>query len=251
MTCEQMSNEFDTLLNSYSNQAFFGEGSSRFDVVLDEYEKSVFLTQAQKQFVIGYYNGKNNLGFSFEEKEQIREAIDSLVKTKILEQVGNEDVPDSAKHLFDNKHKFSFYTIPDNLLFIVFEEIKFSSYLSDCNKDASALVIPSTHDELWHRLQNPFRGPSKKRVLRLNVEDNLVELVSDYPIGSYMLRYIEEPNPIILVELPDGLSIDGKTAVQSGSLPDFLHEEIVERAVTLILQSKSIITNRQGNNKTT
>lgn len=247
MTCEQMSNEFDTLLNSYSNQAFFGEGSSRFDVVLDEYEKSVFLTQAQKQFVIGYYNGKNNLGFSFEEKEQIREAIDSLVKTKILEQVGNEDVPNSAKHLFDNKHKFSFYTIPDNLLFIIFEEIKFSSYLSDCNKDASALVIPSTHDELWHRLQNPFRGPSKKRVLRLNVEDNLVELVSDYPIGSYLLRYVEEPKPIILINLPDGLSIEGISEQTECKLPDIVHHTILNDAVMLAIQSKMI--GRTSNSK--
>lgn len=238
MNCEQFSSEFDTLLNSYANQAFFGEGASRFDIDLDEYEKSVFLTQAEKQFVLGYYNGKNTLGYSFEEKEQIREALDTLVKTIQLEEA--DDVPESAKNLYGGNHLFSFYRIPDNLLFTIFEEVKYSSYISDCNGGASAIVVPTTHDEVWHKLHNPFRGPNKQRVLRLNADNNLVELISDYPIGSYLLRYVEEPKPIILIDLPNELNIDGLSEKTECELPDIVHHLILNDAVLLALQSKSI-----------
>ena len=50
MTTEEFSNEFDTLLNSYSNTEGFGKTTNTIE--LDEYEKSVFLTKAQEDVVI-------------------------------------------------------------------------------------------------------------------------------------------------------------------------------------------------------
>ena len=47
MTTEEFSNEFDTLLNSYSVIGKFGKGENPSTIELDEYEKSVFLTKAQ------------------------------------------------------------------------------------------------------------------------------------------------------------------------------------------------------------
>jgi len=240
MDNKQLSEEFDTLLNSYANQGFFGEGTSRYDLVLDEYEKSVFLTQAEKQFVIDYYSGRTPQGFSFEEKEEIREALDALVYTVELQEAPADAVPEAVKHLFQDNHLFTFYSIPANLLYIIFEEVKFSSYLSDCNKGAHALVVPTTHDELWHKLQNPFRGTNKQRVLRLNAANNLVELVSDYPIGSYLLRYVEEPKPIILIDLPNGLKIDGLSEETECELPSITHHTILNNAVLLAVQSRMI-----------
>ena len=59
MTNQEMSNEMDTLLNSYSRSIEFGNTTNSQDIKLDEYEKSVFLTQAQQQIIIGLYNGDN------------------------------------------------------------------------------------------------------------------------------------------------------------------------------------------------
>lgn len=244
MTPRELSDMIDVRLNAYAQQAFFGNATPVPSIEVDEYEKSVALTKAQKDLIIDIYTGKTLP--SFEEKERSREALDSLVKTYTT-----SEVLVGADHFEDDKHIFTSFAIPSKLLWIIVENAQYAENACVCASERHVDVIPVQHDELLRILKNPFRGPRLHRVLRLNSADNTVELVSDYPIGSYMLRYIEEPNPIILVELPDGLSIDGKTAVQSGSLPDFLHEEIVERAVTLILQSKSIITNRQGNNKTT
>jgi len=237
MNVEQFSNEFDTLFNSFARTIPFGTDESPMDVRIDEYEKSVFLTKAQKELVIAYYSGQNSYSLSFEEKEIVREALDTLVKTLTPEPLG--DIP-AAKHIIDDKRKMYFYRLPEDLLYIIFEEVKFSSYLSGCKGGNTAIVVPSTHDEVWHRMQNPFRGPSNRRVLRLNAENNLVELISDYPIGSYLLRYVEEPKPIILTDLPDGLTIDGISTKTECELPSILHHKILDVAVRMALQSKSV-----------
>ena len=238
MTNAEFSDQFDTLLNTYGNQAPFGEGTSIIDVTVDEYEKSVFLTKAQKELVYSLYSGNNQSGAAFEEKEQLREALDYLVKTSTPDPLS--EVPESLQHLVKKGKNFAFYPIPENLLYIIFEEVKFSSYISGCDADTEALVVPSTHDEVWRRLNNPFRGPFGKRVLRLNASDNIVELIADHPIGSYLLRYVEEPTPIILTDLPDGLSIDGETKETECAAPESLHSEILDAAVRIALRSKSI-----------
>lgn len=237
MNVEQFSNEFDTLFNSFARTIPFGTDESPMDVRIDEYEKSVFLTKAQKELVIAYYNGQNSYNISFEEKEIVREALDTLVKNLTPEPLGDIS---ATKHVIDDKRKMYFYRLPENLLYIIFEEVKFSSYLSGCKGGNTAIVVPSTHDEIWHRMQNPFRGPSNRRVLRLNAENNLVELISDYPIGSYLLRYVEEPKPIILTDLPDGLTIDGISTKTECGLPSILHHKILDVAVRMALQSKSV-----------
>ena len=237
MNVGQFSDEFDTLLNSFARTLPFGSDEFPLDIRVDEYEKSVFLTKAQKELVIDYYSGQNSYNLSFEEKEIVREALDALVKTLTVNPVGDIS---SEKHILDGKRKMYFYRLPDNLLYIVFEEVRFSSYLSGCKGGNIALVVPSTHDEAWHRMQNPFRGPSGNRVLRLNAENNVVELISDYPIGSYLLRYVEEPKPIILTDLPDGLSIEGISTKTECALPSILHHKILDVAVRMALQSKSI-----------
>lgn len=238
MTCEEFSDRFDVLLNSYGNQAPFGEETSVFDVSVDEYEKSVCLTDAQRELVLAYYNGQNPAGVSFEEKEQIREALDALVKS--VKRTTEASTPTDFEKLNVKDKNVALYSLPKDLLFIIFEEVIFSSYISGCEGTHIGIVVPATHDDVWHRINNPFRGPYQDRVLRLNVNDNLVELISDHPIGSYILRYLEQPKPIILTDLPDGLSIDGKDEKTECALPEILHEAILEAAVRLALQRKSI-----------
>lgn len=239
MTVKEFSDQFDTLLNSYAGVPEFGDGSSKVEITLDEYEKSVFLTRAQKQFVVDYYSGTNQSIYSFEEKEKIREALDTLVAT-YKTSTSEESL---ERGLDDGKHRFTIYSIPTNLLWIIYEQVKYATETGCvCADGEYAEVIPATHDELHRRLRNPFRGPRLYRVLRLNIADNLVELISDYPIGSYLLRYVKEPTPIILTDLGDGLSIDGEVNEMTCELPDIVHPYILDYAVRLAIQSRSIGT---------
>lgn len=61
----------------------------------------------------------------------------------------------------------------------------------------------------------------------------IIELIGriDKKTLSYTIRYIKKPNPIILVDLEDGLSIEGKSTKSNCELDPELHPEILQRAV--------------------
>ena len=81
MTCKEFSEEFDILLNSYGVPVAFGQANP---LLFDEYEKSLFLTKAQEAIVTQLYNGKL-LGHSFEETEELRMYLESLIRTESIE----------------------------------------------------------------------------------------------------------------------------------------------------------------------
>lgn len=69
---------------------------------------------------------------------------------------------------------------------------------------------PVTHDHFDKIKENPFKGKNKDRVLKLSLSDNRVELISDYSIKEYTVRYLRQPRPIILEDLSQyDLTING------------------------------------------
>ena len=101
-------------------------------------------------------------------------------------------------------------------------------------------VVPMPHDLYNRTRNNPFRGPNNKRVLRLDKGENYVELVSSFPIGTYIVRYLKRPNPIILVPLENtGLFINGKQEEATCELNDVVHRNILELAVKLAYASRA------------
>jgi len=81
MTCEEFSNEFDVLIDSYKRFKKFDSQEILDSIEFNEYEKSIFLTKAQEQVVISMYNGKNPFNDSFEKTEEIRTYLAALIKT--------------------------------------------------------------------------------------------------------------------------------------------------------------------------
>ena len=233
MTNQEFSNTFTTLLNSYNTQAQFGEQASKREIVLDEYEKSVLLTKAQEELVISYYNGKNPFGDSFESTEEMRRYLDSLIKTKTYLP---QDKVESTKLSSDSV----LFKLPSDLMFITLEQVTFDAERLGCANGSTASVHPVTQDEYSEVKGNPFRGPSKYRVIRLDSGEGLVELVSKSDIGKYLIKYLSKPTPIILETLPDGLTIEGKQEETECQLNSVLHETILERAVQMALQAKGI-----------
>lgn len=233
MTVQEFSSGFDTLLNSYSTAQQFGEQTSGREVVLDEYEKSLFLTQAQLDIVISFYNGKNSTGESFESSEEFRRYLDALIKTK-------EYTEDDKLDIKGISSKSTLFTLPDDLAFITMEQIEYNDEKLDCPSNNIASVYPVTQDEYNRVKNNPFRGPTVYKALRLDYGTNIVEIISVYNIGVYTLKYLSKPEPIILEDLPDGLTINGVSEVTECKLNEVLHDKILERAVQLALQSRNI-----------
>lgn len=232
MTNSEFSDGFDTLVSAYVLNTHFGdENVFRFD----EFEKSKFLTKAQEEIILEYYSGKNPFDESFEKNEEARRYLTTLVKTsKLTTQSPSEDGLSS---------KSVFYTLPvdlhdkEDVWFITYEAVEIADTVEDpCMRGAVLSVVPVREDEYYRTVNNPFRGPNKRRVLRLDVDGDRVELISNYTIAKYILRYLSKPTPIVLVDLTDlGLSIDGVSTVTECTLSTVLHRTILNRAVNLAL----------------
>jgi hypothetical protein len=226
MTNKEFSDGFSTLLNSFGITP---------NITLDEYEKSTFLTNAQEQLIIDIYSGRNVIyGKSFEQTEEIRRYLSNLVETyetstKVTGKLGLSQ--DSV-----------FFEIPQDTWFITYEVAFLKDSRLGCLDGIEASVVPLPQDDLYRAKDNPFRGPSKDRVLRLDIKSDLAELISKYNVDKYLMRYISQPTPIVLVDLPDGLSINGVSTESECELNPVVHRAILERAVQLAIISKTQLT---------
>lgn len=236
MNNTEFSNAFDTLVGSYKRFKDFDNKEILDSIEFDEYEKSLFLTEAQEEIVVNLYNGRNIYGSSFESTEEMRRYLESLVKTKVYstdEQLDGVGVsPNSV-----------FYKLQNDVAFITMEQVTYDDNSLGCYNGSTASVYPVTQDEYNRIKNNPFRGPTKYKVIRLDVGDSTVELVSKYNIKEYLLRYLSKPEPIILEDLPNDLTIRGKSKRSECKLNSILHDTILKRAVQMALQSKGISAN--------
>lgn len=231
MTIEEFSNEFDTLLNSYATINQFGKVENPATIELDEYEKSVFLTKAQEETVIDLYSGKNPLGDSFEKTEEVRRYLSDLIKTYTTTE---------KKVGYTGLSKTSiFFELPEDLWFITYESAGLEDSRLGCMNGEEISVIPVTQDDYFRIAKNPFRGANKRRALRLDIGNGIVEIVSEYNIGRYLVRYVARPEPIVLTDLPDNLSINEVSTKTECKLNPVIHRAILEKAVQLALISKA------------
>jgi len=107
-------------------------------------------------------------------------------------------------------------------------------------------VKPVRHNELNRILMNPFRGPGKYNVLRMDIADTH-ELYSKYPLSVYVYRYISYPYPIILRDLSEvreelGIDSSYRMEIEGKILPlepkicifdSHMEDMIIDRAVEL------------------
>ena len=216
MTTEEFSNEFDTLVSSYSNGVWF-----------DEYEKSVFLTKAQESVITGLYNGSID---SFEDTEEVRRYLNTLVKTW-----------DSTEYKDDgtgfNDSNSIIIELPEDVWYITYEYII-------TNTGIEILVVPTPQDELYKTKNNPFKGPNRRRALRLDCGNNRIEilLTPQYKddFNHYKMGYLSKPSPIILTDLTEGLYINNENKKTECKLHSAIHRTILENAVRMAISSKSI-----------
>lgn len=230
MTTSEFSNEFDILISSYLQ--------SYNSMAFDEYEKSVFLTKAAYDLVVGLYSGRLNIQGTFESTEELRRYLDSLVKTK------SYDTPSTSTNIGVSNSSI-FYTLPSNIAFITLEQIIFNDNTLGCFDGSRANVMPITHDEYNKIKDNPFRGPTRYKALRLDYGNHEVEIISKYKVGKYLIKYIEQPSPIVLENLPSNLSINGVSVQTECTLHPLLHRRILEMAVREALLSRSFQTKKE------
>ena len=228
-TVEEWSNAFDILIADYIHRNQFGLESP---LAFDEYEKSIFLTKAQEDIVKGLYTG-TVAGESFESTEEARRQLDALVKQAIYNNATKQDT-----ELHDKFNHYSF-ELPEDCWYIVFEQATTVRSNKKCNSEKILDVYPVTHDDYQKIVKNPFRGPNARRALRLDFGKLQVELVANYELSQYLVRYLAKPTPIVLCDLTaEGISIEGIDTPTECELSELLHQEILDRAVQLAVTSR-------------
>lgn len=205
MTLEELSNEFDVIINSYDNSQ---------SLVFNEYEKSIYLTKAQEYIIKDLYR-------NYEGTEELNSYLKTLIKDNTY------TIEDSTNIELD---------YPNNFLYILKE---YANINTTCKSNSRIDVLPITQDEYNEVVENPFRG-SKSKVLRL--EENKIKLITDLPIISYTMTYLSNPSPIILIDLPNGLTINNESKKSTTiETSESIHREILDKAVQLAIQSKTLL----------
>lgn len=251
MRLVDFSNGFDTLLNSYAGAASFGSTDFPGGIELNEHEKSQFLTLAQESVVLSLYTGRNSSLKGFEETEELRRYLSPLICEAELEPITNTSGMPIG---LDGEKKTKFFTLPDGTVtgkpavwFITYESVKLDSDDRPCAGISTLQVTPVRQDE-YHKLRkNPFRGANNRRALRLDLPDNMVEIISQYTVVQYYVRYLRKLKPIILATLDEEAAIEGETEPQECEVHESLHQKILETAVTMALQSRGYGLNNNEN----
>lgn len=235
MTTKELSDEFDVLLNSFSSTPQFGQELSGRTLTLDEYEKSVLLTQAQIELVSELYNG-TGVGTGFEQTEELREYLKPLLKTSIL------SVETNIEGIASSIDMSRFYALPIDILFITKEDLT----VGVTYPFKKIIVKPVTQDQIQYFLDNPFKGVTNRRALRVDVNTDAAyaEIICNQPISSYNITYLKRPSPIILTNLGT-LSIEGKSVQTKSELQHpSLQREILKRAVNSAIQRMGVQPNK-------
>lgn len=238
MTIEDFSNGFDTLINSYG---VIPKDGTQEPLAFDEYEKSLFLTKAQEELVLSYYTGRNLSLEGFENTEERRRYLAPLVREASLSPITTTN--GSPLGIESNS---KFFTLPEKLWFITYESVRVTNTCShDCDYTNNLEVVPITQDEYHKVRRNPFRGASSRRALRFDLSDGIVEIICKKSVMSYYIRYIEKCSPIVLIDLPDDMTIRGVSEATNCKLHEALHETLLQRAVALAIQSRSMSNEKE------
>ncbi len=206
-------------------------------------EIDVFLRRGEAELIETTYTGNNNSSRTGVEETQKR--VDDLKNLVINGNLGG------FVSNTNNKPNGRFYLLPDgttitdtlgNILpkyrHALNEEVTIS--YADCNNATVTNRIKVkfiSHNRYNEAIRNPYEKPDKETVFRLPYgligTTEAVELITDSTstITTYHLRYLREPKRIQY-----GSTYSVPTTDQMSELSDYLHKELVERAVRIAIE---------------
>lgn len=111
------------------------------------------------------------------------------------------------------------------------------------------VIVPINYREYDREMSKPYAQPLKKQAWRLfqNIStgfDTNSELIVKQGMTStntdfiYKIRYVKRPNPIVLENLPNGLTVDGISTETPCELNPILHMDILTKAVELAITTR-------------
>jgi hypothetical protein len=195
---------------------------------IDDYEMSLVLTQAVKDIT-------DLAILKYEEDEDSRRLISHILKYH--ESIISEEGVTSGIR----KNKVS---LPEKLMRIVREEPK----LENCIGFPE--VFAARIDEINTLINNSFKKPTKRKVLKIEREKGFITVFSSVKLTNYKITYIPEIVPIIVSDLTElgDYTVEGLSDETETVLPAYIHDKIVDVAVARairIVRTNTIATQRQ------
>jgi hypothetical protein len=150
---------------------------------------------------------------------------------------------------------------PTDVLFILNEKmIVYNGIGSSKTKVKDYVVVPLNYKEYDREMSKAYAQPFKKQAWRLfqnsatgfDVQSELIPLwniaenvKADTPTQSltYKVRYVKRPDPIVLTDLPNDLTIDGVAVETQCSLNPIVHMDILNKAVEIALSTRGRVAN--------
>lgn len=193
---------------------------------IDPYEMSLLLTQAVKDVT-------DLAILKFEEDEDSRRLVSSIMKYH-SSVISDEGVKGGIR-----KYQVS---LPEKLMRILREEPE----LENCV--AYPEVVVSRIDEVNTLINNSFKRPNKRKVLKIERNKGNITVFASERLTKYTITYIPEIVPIIVSDLDPGMSIEGLDVETNTILPAYIHDKIVDVAVARairVVRTNTIATQRQ------
>ena len=112
------------------------------------------------------------------------------------------------------------------------------------------VIIPLNYKEYDREMSKAYAQPFKKQAWRLfqnnstgfDVQSELIPIWNvDASNSQYRVRYVKRPDPIVLADLPNGLTIDGLDKTTQCTLNPIVHMDILNKAVEIALSTRGRI----------
>lgn len=109
------------------------------------------------------------------------------------------------------------------------------------------VIIPLNYKEYDREMSKAYAQPFKKQAWRLfqnnstgfDVQSELIPIWNVNTSNTqYRVRYVKRPDPIVLIALPNELTIDGVSTVTDCSLNPIVHMDILNKAVEIALSTR-------------
>jgi len=199
-------------------------------------EISSIATLAQEELIIRTYESSSNrLKEGFEETEKRIQDLGELVVPQIFTiftpstfyNNGFEVILPNTLITNGPTDFTDVYWLP------IYEEVESDqldcSILNNTTIYTKPYVYEINHAELKRTLRNPFRKPTKDKVLRIRIEGRKHVLITDgtYNIQRYFLSYIKKPTPIDLTT---------NLTNQVSQLSDIKHRELLDSTIKRLLK---------------
>lgn len=225
-----------------------------------------------------FYSNQNSQGQGFDDSERRQVDFSSLIKTATLtKSEDQESVFDDRGIIYQMPKKTVKQLIPTtdpeydqeaggqqyryidvddttDVLFILNEKLVVTEG-DPVTKKENYVIVPLNYKEYDREMSKAYAQPLKKQAWRLfqnsqtgfDVQSELIPIwdISDAATADsptitlvYKIRYVKRPDPIVLVDLPNGLTIDGFHEVTQCTLNPIVHMDILNKAVEIAISTR-------------